>query len=559
MNGSKEPALSPSKGRVLIIGLDGATWQNARRWAEAGHLPTFRRLMEDGAWGALESVVPPSTPVAWSSFATGKYSGKHGLFDFMARRAGSYDQYTVNASTRDGAPLWQLLSAAGYRVSVFNVPLTYPPDKVNGQMISGFLTPAHAADASWPRELQAELKQAVPDFTFYPPNVYTPGQEAAFTQTIDRLNQATLDAVRYMMRHQQWDFFMGVFMGTDVIQHFLWGEMERGQGAHAQAILRCYQFMDGVLKEMLDGLAPHDTLIVMSDHGFGNLTHYFHTNAWLVERGYLKFKRTPGSALRALGFRLGLTPLEVFQKILALGLGKKVQETASERNDMMKTLVKQFFASLSDVDWNHTRAYSMGFGGQITVNLKGREPQGCVAPGDAYEAVIQQLTDDLRRIVDPYTGKPLVGKIYRREELFHGPHADQGADILFEPQDWSRQPFAGHEFASRRWLEPCTDRTGTHRMDGLLALFGPGIRRGYQVQGARIVDVTPTVLALLGVPIPEDMDGRVLSSALKPEALPELNVTFTQATASERGPAVEMSEEDQAIIDQHLRDLGYIG
>jgi predicted AlkP superfamily phosphohydrolase/phosphomutase len=544
----------------MVIGLDGATWQLARPWAEVGHLPTFQRLMAEGAWGALGSTLPPVTPAAWSSFATGMNPGKHGLFDFVGRQDGSYGTYVANASYRDGAPLWQLASQAGRRVTVFNVPATYPPDKVNGLMVSGFLTPAHAADATWPPQLQAELAQAVPQFTFYPPNIYSPGHEADFVQAVSDLNQATLEAVRYLLRREPWDLFVAVFMGTDVIQHFLWGYMAQGNEGLGSAILDCHRQMDATLAELLAGLGPDDYLVVMSDHGFGPLTHYIHVNAWLVERGYLKFKRNPLSALKAVAYRLGFTPLGMYERLRALGLGGRMQETASERNEWLKARVQKVFLSLPDVDWGRTQAYSLGFGGPIFVNLRGREPQGIVAPGAEYEALRAQIATDLARTTDPETGQPFVGHIYRREQLYTGPHAGRAPDLILVPRNWSHQPFGTHEFASHRWLEPCRDRSGTHRLDGLLLLWGPGVRRGTQVEGATIVDVAPTVLALLGVPIPADMDGRVLSAALEGGLLADLNITYEEAgeRITAHQPAPQMSAEDEELIRQHLRGLGYV-
>lgn len=554
------PVFPSASRRVMIIGLDGATWQLARPWAEAGHLPTFRRLMAEGAWGTLQSVLPPVTPAAWSSFATGLNPGGHGLFDFVGRRDGSYETYVANAACRDGLPLWQLAGQAGRRVTVFNVPATYPPDRVNGLMVSGFLTPAHATDAAWPPELQAELARAVPQFTFYPPNIYSPGHEAEFIRAVSDLNRATLEAVRYLLRRQPWDLFVAVFMGTDVIQHFLWGPMARGEGELAGAILDCYRQMDTALEELVAGLGPDDYLVVMSDHGFGPLSHYVHVNAWLAGHGYLKFRRNPLSALKAAAYRLGFTPLGVYERLRALGLGGRMQETASRRNEWLKAMVQKLFLSLPDVDWSRTRAYSLGFGGPIFVNLQGREPQGIVAPGAGYEALLAQIEADLRQVVDPVTGRPFVGQIYRRQELYTGPHAGRAPDLIFVPRDWSRQPFGTHEFASHRWLEPCRDRSGTHRLDGLLLLWGPGIRRGVQVERAAIVDVAPTVLALLGVPIPTGMDGRVLSAALEDSLLAALDIRYDQAQEglSAHRPPPDMSQEDEELLRHHLRGLGYV-
>src|SRR5512136_1046181 len=149
--------------------------------------------------------------------------------------------------------------------------------------------------------------------------------------------------------------------------------------------------MDGGLAELMQNLTPDDYLVVMSDHGFGPLTHYLHVNAWLAERGYLRFRRNPVSAARYAAYRLGLTPLGVYEKLRALGLGRRMQDTASTRNEQMKAAVRRLFLSFADVDWSRTRAYSLGFGGPIFVNLLGREPQGIVRPGTEYDRLLEQI------------------------------------------------------------------------------------------------------------------------------------------------------------------------
>ncbi len=157
--------------RIMILGFDGATLDLVRPWAEAGILPTFKRLMSEGTWGDLTSIMPPVTPASWTAMATGTNQGKHGLFDFFQRDGHGLDSAPVRASDRHGETLWNLLSTAGYRVTVFNVPASYPPDRINGLMVSGLLTPADAKDASWPRHLQQELLKAVPEFNFAPPGI----------------------------------------------------------------------------------------------------------------------------------------------------------------------------------------------------------------------------------------------------------------------------------------------------------------------------------------------------------------------------------------------------
>lgn len=555
--------------RVMIIGLDGATLDLIRPWAEAGVLPTFRRLMESAAWGTLRTIMPPVTPTAWSSFLTGMNPGKHGLFDFTVRQKDSYRTDLVNATNREGPSLWKLLSEAGRRVTVFNVPLTYPPEQIDGLMVSGLLTPAGAEDATWPLELQQELQQAIPEFNFSPPGMYSRGHDLEFVHSVRALNETTLKATRYLMERQPWDCLVSVFMGTDIMSHFMWKHME-SNGATAPAPIRdvlanairdCYRDVDGALAELIERAGDDTYVIVMSDHGFGEMDYYMSVNAWLIDRGFLRFKRTPMSQARHLLYRLGVTPLNVYGLLLALRLGNRMRKTARKNIGLVARLLRLCFLSFDDVDWSRTRAYSHGYGGPIFLNLKGREPQGIVAPGREYEAVVDELIRGLQQLKEPGTNLAFVGEIHRSNSIYSGPHVGRAPDLIFFPRDPKYAVLGLAEFPSSRWLTPSPDRSGHHRMDGILFVSGPGIRPGYQIRGASIMDVAPTVLALMGVPIPTVMDGQVLESAFTADLREHLDVTHIDRETSmpEQQFVPEMSSEDEEVLRERLRDLGYIG
>ncbi len=553
--------------RVMIVGLDGATLDLIRPWAEAGYLPTFRELMARGTWGPLRTIIPPITPTAWSSFLTGMNPGKHGLYDFTGHKADSYDTYLVNSSHREAPSLWHLLSQAGRRVIVYNVPITYPPEQVNGLMVSGMLTPAGATDASWPPELLAELQRAIPSFNFSPPGMHSQGQELEFVRAVRELNQTTLQATLYLMNRQPWDFLTTIFMGTDIMSHFMWKHMET-EGALApepirevlaNAIRDCYQDIDTKLAELMREAGDDTTVIIMSDHGFGRLDSFMSVNAWLAEQGYLKFKRNPISLMRTALYRLGFTPLTMYGLFIKLRLANAMRTTSRKHIGFVGKVIKSVFLSFSDVDWSRTRAYSNGYAGPIFINLKGREPEGIVMPGEEYDALNAQIIDDLRQLKEPGSDLPFVGDIYPGRSIYVGPYVDRAPDLVFFPRDWRYAGLGMVEFSSNRWLTPSPDRSGHHRMDGILFLSGPGIRRSQRIPDASIMDVAPTVLALMNVPIPAEMDGRVLEAALTDELRRQLEISYTQGDTAEvdQMEAPTMSAADEALIRSRLRDLGY--
>ncbi len=559
--------------RVLLIGFDGATLDLIGPWVKAGILPNFARMMSEGACGPLESTIPPVTPAAWGTLATGMNQGKHGVYDFFARREGSYETYVVNAGDRHGATLWGLLSEAGYRVTVFNVPATYPPDQVNGSMVSGLLTPNQAEDAAWPPELLPEVKRAVPGFSFYPPGIFSTGQELEFIQSILDWDKMTLDATEFLMKREPWDFLFTVFIGTDIVSHWMWREMVRGgasaDGADpakreklAHAIENVYRQADEILGQLLQAADENTYVMLVSDHGFGSLDYYMHVNAWLIRRGYIQFKRTPGVMLKYLGYRLGLTPLNILEMLRRLGFGGSVQQTAAKKNDVLKDAVKRVFLSLEDIDWSRTTAYTRGYAGPIFVNLKGREPQGIVEPGAEFDAVLKKVESDLRALRHPVTGEPFVAETARAADIYSGPYLKYAPDFGFALNDPGVQPYGVHDFASNRWFEPTPDRTGTHRMNGIFFLRGPGVQPGATVKGAGLIDIAPTVLALMGTPIPTVMDGHVISSALNDQLRETLQPSYVQqeqpATAAE-GAGPVLNDEEEKIIRERLEALGYFG
>jgi predicted AlkP superfamily phosphohydrolase/phosphomutase len=194
------------------------------------------------------------------------------------------------------------------------------------------------------------------------------------------------------------------------------------------------------------------------------------------------------------------------------------------------------------------------------VNLKGREPNGIINPGPEYETLLDRLTADLKTLKEPGdSGLPLVGQIYRGHDIYSGPFVDRAPDLVFFPRDWRHMVLGSLEFVSTSWIAK-SHKTGHHRMEGIFFLSGPGIKPGYSLQDASIVDVAPTTLALLRVPIPKSMDGCVLAAAMTPELCERLRITYTGD--AEFGPEYasvqDLTPEDEEILIERLRNLGYI-
>ncbi len=543
--------------KLLIIGLDGATFDLIKPWAAEGKLPTLARLMHDGVTGDLESTLPPVTSPAWPTFMTGKNPGKHGVFDFIRPRAGTFDM--VNASQIHGKLLWEILSEAGYSVGVLNVPITYPPRQVNGYMIPGLLSPDQGKTV-YPPDLLKPYEAELGKYRLTPNVQYKPGNEDEFIADIHDLIDTQLRYALRLMNDHPTDVLMLHFLASDNGSHALWRFMDQTHprydaalGAkYGNALLDVYQHLDRAVAEVNSAFRiPHST-IIMSDHGFGPLHRTINLNILFIEKGLMHLKPKFFTQLRWWAFRNGLTPATAYKILSKLGLQNVTTKVSRKaRNEMVGK-----FLSFEDVDWSKTTAYSMGHVGQIYLNLQGREPQGLITP-DRYAAARQQVIDVLNTLTDPATGKPLVDRIIPREEAAHGPYADQGADLHLILDGYKTIAFPLFATEGRVLTPQIRGDSGCHRLHGIFIGHGAGFANNATVPNARIIDLAPTILHILNVPVPEDMDGRVLIDALTPEL--RARATQTAAATATAQTQVDFTEEEQAEVEERLRALGYLG
>jgi len=565
---TRQTSASPGRpGKVLVIGLDGATFDLIKPWAAEGHLPSLSRLLQEGAHGALRSTLPPMTAPAWTSFATGSNPGKHRLYDWIAREPDSYRFTPVTALDGAAPTIYTLLSQAGRRVCALNVPMTYPPVPVNGVMVSGLPAPSTQSTITYPAELYRELVAATGDYMLYP----DPGQaysDSGVDTFLERLYRCTDGRIRvfdYLQKRESWDFAMVVFNGTDTIGHALWKYMDPDHPLHdprrfekyGAAIRDYYQYVDAYLGRVINTLDDDTTLIIMSDHGFGPFHKFIHVNNWLIQEGFMRLSTGWRSRAKQALFRRGFTPMNVYNALMQLGLGALKREVVRGQG---QGLLKTLFLSFADVDWGQTVAYSLGNVGQIYVNVTGREPLGSVTPGSSYEQVREAIIERLYTLRDPESGEQVVEAVYRREEIYSGDQIEQAPDIVFLPRRLEYFGFGEYEFGSHQIVEAMKRGiSGTHRLNGIFLAYGAAVRPNVTVANAHIVDLAPTILYLLGVPVPAHVDGRVLeeifSPAFRPSSAPEQPGQW-QHTAN---GATGLTEAEKQILAERLRNLGYVG
>jgi predicted AlkP superfamily phosphohydrolase/phosphomutase len=556
--------------KVIFIGLDGATFDVLDPLMSKGLMPRLSDFIRNGVRGPLETTIPPITPTAWVSWMTGKNPGKHGIFEFLLRRKGSsaLPDMPVSARARDGLPFWDILASVGKRAIVTNVPCTYPPAISNGVMVSDFLTPRGRRDFTFPETLIDEIEARFGPYQLYITEVYAPGKvDNILNQLFDELEYKTKVNL-YLMEHYGWDVLATHYWSTDRFQHELWHLLDethpffdrKEHDAHINRIHEYWNAVDETIGKLCDAAGEDTTVYMGSDHGFGPIKRFLCFNVWLINEGLLVLKSDALTRLKRAIFRMGLTPDLAYRSAMKMGLAHlRLSVGVTNRSKLMK-LANALMLSLEDVDWSRTRAFSKGNYGQIFINLRGREASGIVEPGADYERILNDVINRLRRLTDPESGQPLIGPIWRREDLYTGPHTDESPDIQFLPSDMANKPLGTLDLTSNKFITPVYGNSGDHRMHGVMMGRGPGLRRGIEVTGARIIDYAPTILHTFGVEVPSDMDGRVLEDIFTEEYIAHNPVRISKA-ADTAAPEIigAMTDEESDEIRERLRGWGYLG
>ena len=555
------PAAGRSSASLLVVGLDGATLDLVRPWVADGRLPVLGGLLARGAWGRLRSTVPSATFPAWTSLVTGVNPGRHGVLDFTERVPGSYRVRFVNGSYRRVPALWNRLAAAGRRVAVLTVPATYPPEEVPGVMVSGFDSPlATGIDGSfvYPPEFHREIRRVVGRVPFadFQEVVTGPGwHDDAIARLLDGVDRRTRLALHCLERERP-DLLMVVFGESDTVSHHFWRFHDPASPRHApsnfgDAIARVYAALDAALGRLI-AASPGSVVAVVSDHGSGGASdRVVHLNRRLASCGLLGFRSGTGRVARLLrGAALRAVPHRLQGHVLRRARGAAGRLESASR--------------FGGVAWAATVAYSeeLDYHPSVWINLRGREPEGVVAP-EAYAETRARVAAALEDWCDE-AGRPVVQRIWRREELYAGAFVEGAPDLLLElalVDGYSPSCLRsdGPGPALRR-LAPAehgagkgSGMNGAHRRDGMFALAGPGVPAAGDVGTAGITDVLPTLLALCGEPVPAGLDGRVIARALEVGATlaPDVLVGETRAPKPYGDDA-----EDEVVA--RLTALGYL-
>lgn len=539
-----------STPKLALIGLDAATFDVIDPLLASGDLPSLARLFSTGSRGVLRSTTHPLTPHAWSTLVTGVNAARHGIWDFAERGDDGYALRLVNGSFRRAPALWDRLTAAGRRVGLVNVPFTWPAPRVNGFALAGFDAGGRERGMAHPEGLLDELHERFGRLEL--DHRFPIGEDGDVD--LDRVRRGCEQKVAVTLElAERFDpeLLFVVFMAADHIHHLAWDAWEAD--GRESPVAEVYRALDAAVGQLLGRLGEGWNAMVVSDHGGGSLEGVVNLNAWLASNGWLRFREGGSAAGRRAFARL-------FE--LRRHLPESVRYAVKQR---LPGLRERAYAEsdYSVLDWSATQAFAYGTFGNIVLNVRGREAEGTVEPGEPYERLRDEIAARALELAAP-DGRPIVSAVYRREELFDGPELGKIPDLVVEFADYAwlgkgNMRSRSLELWDRVEIEPGSARSyvGSHRVEGVVALAGPSAAQGAPIV-AGIEDVAPTVLHLLGEPVPLELEGRVLEEAIDPGVLAASPPRLEDVGSVTVGPAEEYSAEESEEVERRLRSLGYV-
>lgn len=536
--------------KVILLGIDGMTLDVLEPYLKADLLPNFQKVINNGSHGILRSTIPPITGPGWTSMATGKNPGKHGIFEFSRRKGYKKELVTKNTSV-DAEPFWNILSRNGKKMIIANVPFTYPPDDINGIMFSGLMTPGTDTEFASPRNIKDEILRLIPDYQINvnkKATLYSDDKNELLNEVI-KITKDTTTLMNHFMSKYPWELSFITYVGIDRLQHFWWDEVM----SLDPKCVEVYKLMDDALGDILAKMDDDTVLLIASDHGFSAAEKTFYINAFLSRAGLLKFRRKKNAKKNSDKIKIS----EKFINTLLRQAGRlRIKERLPRPVvDYIVSILPTPFITEHNIDWENTKVFSMAPYGIISVNLKGREPKGTVKKKDAH-ALIEKLKKELMAEKDDETGENIIEAVFEGDQIYSPNSYDDAPDILI----LMNKGYAIDLRLGKNVLEKNTSRrrkiSGDHNIDGMFAVYGGMIEK--KRFNAAIYDIMPTILYLMGSAIPDDVDGSVLTEAINNEFIDNNKIIYEKARSFKHSEENVLSEEDTKKVEEALKNLGYM-
>jgi len=529
-----------SRHKIAIIGLDGARLDVIKHWIEKGSLPNLRRMVENGTSGRLKTIFPPHSMLAWASFMTGVNPGKHGIYSTQIQIPGTYRLMVPNSTNIKTETVYEILSENGLSSIFINIPLTYPPKEVKGVIVSSWLSPPFS-NYTYPRDVYDKIKEI--GYKIQPKSLHK--EEKDFIEEVYDTTEKRIETTKWLIKNYDWDLLAVLITGTEHMHHNFAAFIDKNHPDYTpgqeDVVKKYYEFVDEKLGELLDVLGKDTNVFIISDHGFGPSYGEIYLNNLLKRYGYFKHKK-----------KVSLTR-KVFKFLEISGIANKLRSSIQVdifrfAPKFIQNLVKTGRADDIEADWDSTKAYCTSILGDIRINLKGREPRGIVER-EEYENIRENI---IKRICEDEDVKDVVECVYKKEDIFSGPCLREIPDLYvkFKKCCTSSIKVIDDIIKGKR------RDAGFHTMHGILIAYGPDIAKG-EIDG-EIVDIAPTVLHMLELPVLKHMDGKVLKGIFKKDSEPaKREVKFLERKMSGR-KELTLSKRDEEKIKERLKALGYL-
>lgn len=537
--------------KVLVIGIDGGTSTVLDLEMGRGSMPFLKSLVEAGANGVLRSTLPPITGPAWRTFASGCNPGKHGVFDFV-----EMDSKTRRVSVKDVSnsllpSFWEEASRQKKTVGIMGVPMTYPAKPVDGFLLTGIMTPPNSDSYAYPKKIAEELRTAGLEWPFSSGSSANASNARRYINQVIKDTRSRVATAEYLIDKHDPDLSIFVFDASDPIQHQYFDEIIEPKDSELSDLLtNFYSELDGGIKNLVELFGEDTLVIIMSDHGFGPLKGFIHLNNWLLEKGYLVLRDDFVTRGRYVLHRMGFTAENIYRMTQRLGIDLRRRLNRGR----VYSLSKKVFLSFENVDWERTKAFSLGHIGQVYVNRHSTNTKD-------IQQITNSLLSEIPEMTHPVTGEKLIDRVHVRDEIYSGPHLSDAPDLILEPRQYEYVGFGESEFASNLIVGPAL-HSGHHRVEGKIIVSGPAVR--HSLAGAEldasIEDIMPTVLYSMGLEIPDYIDGKPIIDLFSNQFVKNVKARIYQKPLptedSDNGQGYSSDEEDQ--VRQRLRDLGYI-
>jgi len=485
--------------KILVVGLDGMDPELLDRYINTGKLPYLAYLKKYGVFAAMDSTIPTITPTAWTTLLTGKNPGKHAIGGFAKYRPYSYELKILNSYDRKSQTLWHILNSQNISVGILNYPSLYPPEKINNFMVCGMLTPNTHCDFTYPPYLREEILEKIPGYEIDVRIVKAAEDRSKLLKDIYRLTDIRFDTADYLMREYPCDVFIFVLTETDRLFHYYINE--------ENIVMEYLQYLDKRLSVFLNNIDEETIIFMVSDHGMCQARKKFYVNNWLIQNGLLSVNIKSFGSIKHNYTRNFIQCLSRFFLKFKINI-EKIKDFFPEK---LVNFMTYLYCYYGGIDWKKTKAYfSLGAGLGIIINRQKYWPKGIVRE-EEYEGLRSKLIQSLAALKDPQSGQPVLAKVYRREELFSGSYLYQMPDLVLRFNDGYVPVEASGKDSIIEDLDAQEFLIGEHCLAGMFLAYNKKYIKALNLNsGINILDIAPTILHILDIPVPLDFDGRVL-------------------------------------------------